>query len=134
MLPSASKVDVHVSVEISPVVILAGLNEAMQLGATAVAVPDKFTVVGVPGTPPVFDEMLKGPEKGPVVIGAKFAVMVHVPLWGMERPGVHVVDTILKGLGGLVRAGESNTRFPLPVFVTVIVTFVELPSLREPKS
>ncbi len=55
ILASASLVDVQVKAEVWPVVIVEGLNEVEQVGNATTPVPERFTVVTVPATPPVFE-------------------------------------------------------------------------------
>jgi len=131
---SASLVDVQEMVELAPVVMLAGANEAVQVGGGVTPVPDKLTVVGVPATPPVFDVTVKLPLKLPRLVGENLMVIVQVPLGTIERLFVHVVDTLVKGRAGVVRVGLPSTRFEPPTFFTVIVEFKKLPTATEPKA
>jgi hypothetical protein len=131
---SASFVDVHEMVEFAPVVMLAGANEAVQVGGGVTPVPDKLTVVGVPATPPVFDVTVKLPLKLPRLVGENLMVIVQVPLGAIERLFVHVVETLVKGTAGVVRVGLPSTRFEPPTFFTVMVELRKLPTATDPKA
>jgi hypothetical protein len=127
-------VDVQERVDVAPAVIDAGLNDALQVGAGGLPVPVRFTVVSVPATPPVLDETVKLPLKVPLLVGANFIVMVHVAFAASERPFVQVVEVLLKGALGDVKAGFPSTRLPTPTFFTVIVVLTLLPEAIGPKS
>jgi hypothetical protein len=57
--------------------------------------PDRLTVVRVPGTPPVFEDIVKEPLKEPTAVGANLTAIVQVPAGAIESPLLHVVDTML---------------------------------------
>lgn len=81
--------------EVPPDVIVAGVKEDEHDGVPKAADPVRFTVVLVPGLPPVLDVTTKDAGEEPAAIGAKPTVIVHVELGTRERPFVHVVDVIL---------------------------------------
>lgn len=61
-------------------------------------------------------------------------VIVQVAFGAIVRLFEQVVDSLLKGAAGVVRAGLPNIRFATPVFFTVIMLLVLLPTPTAPKS